>query len=60
MQMGMSANMVDLLLEMCEALNSGFMKPLEPRSAKNTTPTTFELFTAEVFVPAYRGKAAGA
>jgi uncharacterized protein YbjT (DUF2867 family) len=60
MQMGMSSNMVDLLLEMCEGLNTGFMKPLEPRSAVNTTPTTFETFAAEVFAPAYRGKAAGA
>ena len=60
MQMGMSSNMVDLLLEMCEGLNTGYMKALEPRSSGNTTPTTFEIFTAEVFVPAYRGKAAGA
>lgn len=60
MQMGMSSNMVDLLLEMCEGLNTGYMKALEPRSAGNTTPTTLETFAAEVFAPAYRGKAAGA
>jgi uncharacterized protein YbjT (DUF2867 family) len=60
MQMGMSSNMVDLLLEMSEALNTGHMKSQEPRSARNTTPTTLETFVAEVFVPAYRGKAAGA
>lgn len=60
MQMGMSANFVDLLLEMTDALNSGYMKALEPRSASNTTPTTIESFVAEVFVPAYRGQAAGA
>jgi len=60
MQMGMSASMADLILEMSDALNSGYMKPLEPRSPKNTTPTTIETFVAEVFVPAYRGKAAGA
>jgi uncharacterized protein YbjT (DUF2867 family) len=59
-QMGMSANMVDLLLEMAEALNSGYMKMLEPRSPANSTPTTLETFVADVFVPAYRGKAAGA
>jgi uncharacterized protein YbjT (DUF2867 family) len=57
-QMGMSPNMADLLLEMCEALNSGYMRPLEPRSAQNTTPTTIETFVGEVFLPAYRGKAA--
>jgi uncharacterized protein YbjT (DUF2867 family) len=53
MQMGMSASMADLLLEMSDALNSGHMKVLEPRSAANTTPTNLETFVAEVFLPAY-------
>ncbi|MGH9691605.1 MAG: NAD(P)H-binding protein [Candidatus Acidiferrales bacterium] len=60
LQMGMSSSMVDLLLEMSDALNSGHMKALEPRSVENTTPTTIETFIAEVFVPAYQGKAASA
>jgi uncharacterized protein YbjT (DUF2867 family) len=60
MQMGMSSNMVDLLLEMSDALNTGHMKSQEARSARNTTATTLETFVAEVFAPAYRGKAAGA
>jgi len=60
MQMGMSSSMADLLLEMTDSLNSGYMKAVEPRSPKNTTPTTIETFVAEVFVPAYRGKAARA
>ncbi|MGA7796289.1 MAG: NAD(P)H-binding protein [Candidatus Acidiferrales bacterium] len=61
MQMGMSSNMVDLLLEMSDALNTGHMKSNEPRSARNTTPTTLEMFVAEVFAPAFRrGKAARA
>lgn len=59
-QMGMSPNMADLLLEMSDALNSGHMRALEPRSAQNTTPTTIETFVAEAFVPAYRAKAARA
>jgi uncharacterized protein YbjT (DUF2867 family) len=59
-QMGMSPNMADLLLEMAEALNSGHMRALEPRSAQNTTPTTIETFVAEVFAPAYRARAARA
>ena len=59
-QMGMSANMVDLLLEMAEALNSGHMTALEARSAANTTPTSIETFASEVFVPAFQGRAAGA
>ncbi len=54
MQMGMSSNMADLLLELADAQNSGHLKALEPRSAKNTTPTTLETFAAEVFAPAYQ------
>jgi uncharacterized protein YbjT (DUF2867 family) len=57
MQMGMSPSMADLLLEMADALNSGHMKMLEPRSPANSTPTTLETFLAELFLPAYRGKA---
>jgi uncharacterized protein YbjT (DUF2867 family) len=60
MQMGMSSNMADLLLEMADALNSGHMKMLELRAAANTTPTTLETFVAEIFLPAYRGKASRA
>jgi uncharacterized protein YbjT (DUF2867 family) len=60
MQMGMSSNMADLLLEMADALNSGHMKMLEPRSPANTTPTTLETFIDEMFLPAYRGKASSA
>ena len=59
-QMGMSANMADLLLEMADSLNSGYMKMIEPRSPATSTPTTLETFVAEVFAPAYQGKAAGA
>jgi uncharacterized protein YbjT (DUF2867 family) len=57
-QMGMSANFVGLVLEMADALNRGHMRALEPRSARNTTPTSFETFVGEVFVPAYRQVAA--
>ena len=52
-QMGMSPAFTTLLLEMAHSLNSGYMKALEPRSSQNTTPTSFETFVSEVFVPAY-------
>ena len=58
LQAGMSTNVADLILEMSEALNSGYMAPLEPRSAQNTTPTSFETFVAEEFVPRFKEKAA--
>ena len=57
-QMGISDNMAGLILEMAGALNTGHMRTLEPRSAVNTTPTKFETFVAESFVPAYQQKAA--
>ena len=60
LQMGMSANVADLILEMSGALNSGHMIPLEERTAENTTPTSFESFVEEEFVPRYRGKATSA
>ena len=59
-QIGMSGNMSDLILEMAEALNSGYMAALEPRSALNTTPTSIEAFVAQQIVPQFAGKAAGA
>lgn len=59
-QVGMSPNMADLLLEMSAALNSGYMRALEPRSAQNTTPTSYETFVKEEFVPLYEGRSAAA
>jgi uncharacterized protein YbjT (DUF2867 family) len=57
-QMGMADNFASLLLEMTSALNSGYMRPLEPRTARNTTPTPFETFVAASFVSAYQQQAA--
>ena len=59
-QMGMSANVADLILEMSGALNTGHMRALDQRSAANTTPTSFEAFVEEEFVPRYRGKGTAA
>jgi uncharacterized protein YbjT (DUF2867 family) len=57
-QMGLSEQMAGLILEMAAALNSGHMRALESRTSRNTTPTTYETFVAEVFVPAYQNQAA--
>jgi len=57
-QSGMSEKFADLILEMAGALNSGYMRALEPRTSHNTTPTSFETFVAETFVPAYQQQAA--
>lgn len=58
LQMGMSEQFARLLLEMIGALNSGYMRALEPRTPQNTTPTRYETFVADTFVPAYQQQAA--
>lgn len=55
-QMGMPLDLANLILEMSAALNSGYMRALEPRSPRNTTPTSHEQFVAQVFVPLYQKK----
>jgi uncharacterized protein YbjT (DUF2867 family) len=60
LQMGMSADLVRLILEMAAAMNTGHMKALEERSASNTTPTSFETFVQEEFVPRYKQHRAAA
>ncbi|HEY6338087.1 MAG TPA: NmrA family NAD(P)-binding protein [Candidatus Sulfotelmatobacter sp.] len=57
-QMGMSEQVARLLLEMIASLNSGHMRAQEPRTSQNTTPTNFETFVADSFVPAYQQKVA--
>jgi uncharacterized protein YbjT (DUF2867 family) len=59
-QMGFSEDVADLFLEMSAGLNSGHIRALEPRSARNTTPTSYEQFVEEDFVPVYRGSRAAA
>ena len=53
-QMGMSADLTGLILEMAAALNSGHMRFLETRGPRNTTPTTYEMFVQEEFLPRYK------
>jgi uncharacterized protein YbjT (DUF2867 family) len=54
MQIGISAQVADALLELAEALNTGRIVALEQRSSQNTTPTSVESFVAEVFVPYFQ------
>lgn len=58
--MGASQSIADMFVEMSEALNSGHVRALEARSQRNTTPTSYEQFVAEAFVPAYQASSAGA
>jgi uncharacterized protein YbjT (DUF2867 family) len=58
-QMGYAQNVASLMAEMVNAQNAGHVRSLEPRSAGNTTPTPFEQFVAETFVPAYKASSKG-
>jgi len=59
-QMGVPVKTAASFIEMFRAMNDGIVVPTEPRSEKNTTPTSIETFMRDVFVPAYQGAAAGA
>ena len=60
LQMGIQPKTADLFIEMYKAINESVVAAQEPRSAENTTPTSFEKFVQDVFAPAYQGKAATA
>jgi uncharacterized protein YbjT (DUF2867 family) len=53
-QIGLPQDMANLILEMAHAMNTGHMIALEPRSARNTAPTSYETFVEEEFVPAFK------
>jgi uncharacterized protein YbjT (DUF2867 family) len=59
-QMGMTPKKAAVYIEMFKAINGGVLAAQEPRSRENTTPTSFEQFVQDVFVPAYHGKASAA
>lgn len=60
MQMGLPLKTAGQFIEMYRAINAGIVAAQEPRSPENTTPTLFEKFVQDVFVPAYHCKAATA
>jgi len=59
-KMGLPKSSAALIIEMWKAGNDGLVKAEEPRSLKNTTPTTIEEFVEEVFAPAYNAKSTAA
>jgi uncharacterized protein YbjT (DUF2867 family) len=45
--MGLSASVVSGFIEMYRGFNEGLIRPTEPRSAANTTPTSIETFATD-------------
>jgi len=60
MQMGMPSKKAAVYIEMFQAINTGVLAALEPRSPQNTTPTSFETFVQDIFAPAYQAKPSAA
>jgi hypothetical protein len=56
-QTGFSPTKAAVYIEMFQAINAGLLAAQEPRSPQNSSPTSFEKFVQDVFVPAYHGKA---
>ena len=50
---GLSPSVAADFVELYRGLNEGRVKPLEPRSAATTTPTTLEEWASSVFAPAF-------
>jgi len=59
-QMGFSPKKAAVYIEMFTAVNTGILAAQESRSPENSTPTSFESFVQDVFIPAYHGKASAA
>jgi uncharacterized protein YbjT (DUF2867 family) len=53
-RIGMSENIAGALAEMSDAMNAGHVKALESRSPRNTTPTSYEKFVVDTFLPVYQ------
>ena len=47
----LSENAADLMLEMYDAIETGRLRPLQPRSAETATLTTLAEFVQEVMFP---------
>ena len=58
--MGLPKSSAALLVELWNGANEGLLDPQETRSTENTTPTTLEQFTEEVFAPQFLRRAAKA
>ena len=51
--LGLSQNVVDTMVEMYHAIESGHMSSAEPRTDETTTPTTLAEWAAEVLAPIF-------
>lgn len=57
LDLNFSEHIIQLILEVADAMNAGDIQMLGIRSAENTTPTSYECFVNETLLPLYRQSA---
>ena len=56
LDLNFSEHIIQLILEVADAMNAGHIQMLEPRSADNSTPISYERFVNETLLPLYKLK----
>lgn len=56
LDLNFSEHVIQLILEVADAMNTGHIKMLEPRSIENSTPISYERFVNETLLPLYKLK----
>jgi uncharacterized protein YbjT (DUF2867 family) len=56
LELNFSEHIIKLILEVADAMNSGYIRMLKPRSEDNSAPISFEMFVREEFLPLYKLK----
>ena len=54
LKLDFSEHIIQLILEVADAMNAGHIRMLEPRSVENTTTTSYVSFVNETLLPLYR------
>lgn len=54
LDLNFSEHIIQLILEVADAMNASHIQMLEPRSADNSTPTSYERFVYETLLPLYK------
>lgn len=57
LDLNFSEHIIQLILEVADAMNAGHIQMLEPRSTDNSTPTSYERFVCETLLPLYKQRA---
>lgn len=56
LELNFSEHIIQLILEVADAMNAGHIHMLGSRSLENTTPTSYESFVNDTLLPLYRQK----